>query len=54
VPGRLVALGGAVEIIEPAEVRERAISLAHELIGRHALSRTARSAQRRATPATSR
>ncbi|HET6648765.1 MAG TPA: WYL domain-containing protein [Candidatus Limnocylindria bacterium] len=54
VPGRLVALGGAVEIIEPAEVRERAISLAHELIERHALSRTARSRQRRATPATSR
>jgi hypothetical protein len=40
--------------MEPVEVRERAISLAHELIERHALSRTARSPQRRATPATSR
>lgn len=38
VPGRMIALGGAVEIIEPVEIRDRAIALAHDLIQRHAVS----------------
>jgi predicted DNA-binding transcriptional regulator YafY len=36
VPGRLVALGGAVEILDPPEVREKALELARRLIERHA------------------
>lgn len=36
VPGRLVALGGAVEVLEPAEVRERASALARAFAARHA------------------
>lgn len=36
VPGRLVALGGAVEILGPAKVRERALSLARDVVARHA------------------
>jgi predicted DNA-binding transcriptional regulator YafY len=36
VPGRLVALGGAVEIIDPPEVRDHALDLARDLIERHA------------------
>lgn len=36
VPGRLVALGGAVEILDPPEVRDRALELARRLIERHA------------------
>ena len=36
VPGRLVALGGAVEILDPPGVRERALELARRLIERHA------------------
>jgi len=38
VPGRLLAMGGAVEILEPAEIRERAITLARDLIERHSVS----------------
>lgn len=37
VPGRLVALGGAIEILDPPDVRERALELARRLIERHAL-----------------
>ena len=36
VPGRLVSLGGAAEILEPADVRNRAVELARRLIERHA------------------
>ncbi|HUF07227.1 MAG TPA: WYL domain-containing protein [Candidatus Binatia bacterium] len=36
VPGRLVALGSSVEILEPAEMRDRAVALAHDVIARHA------------------
>jgi predicted DNA-binding transcriptional regulator YafY len=36
VPGRLVALGGEVEILDPPEVRERALELARQLVARHA------------------
>lgn len=36
VPGRLMAMGGAIRILEPAEVRVRALELARELIDRHA------------------
>ena len=36
VPGRLVALGGAVEILEPLELRDRALTLAREVIARYA------------------
>ncbi len=36
VPGRLIALGSAVEILEPAEMRDRAVALAHDVIARHA------------------
>jgi predicted DNA-binding transcriptional regulator YafY len=35
VPGRLVALGGAVEILEPVEMRDRALTLAREVIARY-------------------
>lgn len=35
VPGRLLALGGAMEIVEPAEVRERALRLARNVLDRH-------------------
>jgi hypothetical protein len=35
VPGRLVALGGAVEILDPPEVRDKALELARRLIERH-------------------
>ena len=35
VPGRLLALGGAVQILEPAEVRDRALELARHVIERH-------------------
>jgi hypothetical protein len=38
VPGRLLAMGGAVEILEPAEIRQRAITLARDLIERHSIS----------------
>ena len=36
VPGRLVAMGGAIEILDPPEIRERALELARELLDRHA------------------
>jgi predicted DNA-binding transcriptional regulator YafY len=36
VPGRLLALGGAVEVLEPPEIRERVVALAREVIERHA------------------
>lgn len=36
VPGRLVAMGGAIEIVEPAEVRERAVEIARRVVDRHA------------------
>ncbi|MGH2444432.1 MAG: helix-turn-helix transcriptional regulator [Candidatus Limnocylindria bacterium] len=35
VPGRLIGLGGAVEILEPADLRDRAVDLAREVIARH-------------------
>jgi predicted DNA-binding transcriptional regulator YafY len=38
VPGRMLALGGAVEIIDPPEIRERAIATARDLIARHEVS----------------
>ncbi len=38
VPGRLMAMGGLVEILEPAAVRERAVDLARSLVERHAVS----------------
>jgi predicted DNA-binding transcriptional regulator YafY len=38
VPGRLLALGGSVEILAPVEMRERALSLARDLLARHAVS----------------
>jgi predicted DNA-binding transcriptional regulator YafY len=38
VPGRLVALGGDVEILEPVQLRDRAVDLARGLIERHAVS----------------
>jgi predicted DNA-binding transcriptional regulator YafY len=38
VPGRLVAMGGAVEIVEPREIRERAVAIARELIDRYSVS----------------
>ena len=36
VPGRLVGLGGSVEILEPAVVREEAMALARAMLARHA------------------
>jgi predicted DNA-binding transcriptional regulator YafY len=36
VPGRLVGLGGSVEILEPAAVRDEATALARALLARHA------------------
>ena len=38
VPGRMLAMGGAVEILDPPEIRERAIALARDLIERHTVS----------------
>jgi predicted DNA-binding transcriptional regulator YafY len=38
VPGRLVATGGSLEILDPPEVRERAIELARRVVERHAPS----------------
>ena len=38
VPGRLLAVGGALEILDPPEIRERAIALAEGAIARHALA----------------
>ncbi|MGI8999589.1 MAG: helix-turn-helix transcriptional regulator [Candidatus Limnocylindria bacterium] len=35
VPARLVGLGGRAEILDPAEIRERAISLAQRMLERH-------------------
>lgn len=35
VPGRLIALGDSIEILEPAEMRERALALARGVIARH-------------------
>jgi predicted DNA-binding transcriptional regulator YafY len=37
IPGRLLALGGAVEIVDPPEVRDRAEALARGFAERHAL-----------------
>ena len=36
VPGRLLAVGGALEVLDPPEVRERMIALAQGAIARHA------------------
>ncbi|MDQ2688783.1 MAG: WYL domain-containing protein [Chloroflexota bacterium] len=36
VPGRLVALGGDLEILDPPEMRERALALAREVVERYA------------------
>jgi predicted DNA-binding transcriptional regulator YafY len=36
VPGRLLAVGGALEILDPPEIRDRAIELARGAIERHA------------------
>lgn len=36
VPGRMVGMGGSVEILEPAEVRAQAVELARGLLERHA------------------
>ena len=38
VPGRMVALGGAVEIVDPPEIRERATAMSRDFIARHAIS----------------
>lgn len=38
VPGRLLAMGGSLEVLEPAEIRERALELARSAIDRHATS----------------
>jgi predicted DNA-binding transcriptional regulator YafY len=38
VPGRLLAVGGALEILDPPEIRERAIALAQGAIARHAVA----------------
>jgi predicted DNA-binding transcriptional regulator YafY len=35
VPGRLLALGARLEVVEPAEVRERVVELARGVIARH-------------------
>jgi hypothetical protein len=35
VPARLVALGDAVEVIEPAELRGRVLELAQRAVARH-------------------
>jgi predicted DNA-binding transcriptional regulator YafY len=39
VPGRLLALGDRVEVVGPAEVRERMVELANGVIARHATAR---------------
>jgi predicted DNA-binding transcriptional regulator YafY len=36
VPARLVALGDAVEIIEPLELRQRVLEVAQRAVARHA------------------
>jgi predicted DNA-binding transcriptional regulator YafY len=36
VPGRLLAIGGALEILDPPEIRDRALALARGAIDRHA------------------
>ena len=38
VPGRMVALGGAVEIVDPPEIRERATAMSRDFIARHEIS----------------
>jgi predicted DNA-binding transcriptional regulator YafY len=38
VPGRLLAVGGSLEILEPAEIRERALELARGAIDRHVIA----------------
>jgi len=35
VPGRLIGLGGRAEILEPPEIRERAITIARRMLERH-------------------
>ena len=35
VPGRLIALGSRAEILDPPEVRDRAITLARRMLERH-------------------
>ncbi|MGH2380762.1 MAG: helix-turn-helix transcriptional regulator, partial [Candidatus Limnocylindria bacterium] len=35
VPGRLIGLGGRAEILDPPEIRERAITLARRMLARH-------------------
>jgi predicted DNA-binding transcriptional regulator YafY len=40
VPGRLVAMGGSVQIVEPDHVREQALDMARSLLARHALTTT--------------
>jgi hypothetical protein len=35
VPGRLISLGSRAEILDPPEVRERAITLARRMLERH-------------------
>jgi predicted DNA-binding transcriptional regulator YafY len=39
VPGRLLALGDRLEVVEPAEVRERVVELASGVIARHGTAR---------------
>jgi len=38
VPGRLLAVGGALEVLDPPEIRERMLALAQGAITRHALA----------------
>lgn len=36
VPGRLLAMGGSLEVLDPPQIRERALELARRVIDRHA------------------
>jgi predicted DNA-binding transcriptional regulator YafY len=38
VPGRLLAMGGSLEVLDPPQIRERALELARRVIDRHALA----------------
>ena len=41
VPGRLIGLGGSVEILDPVEIRDEAMALARAMLARHADAETA-------------